>query len=263
MEEINDSNGNARLFGVVRDIDECWLTTYCGNPDFIYGSEFLFVFIAPHNNHCYEIQRGSEFLRLPEKIVIFDLECTTWDGAPERNWSGPGEHREVVQMGAALIETRYFTELSAFKQLIKPSVNPILSEYFIDLTNIKQDDVDEKGIDFKTFLKNFVDFCGENELYCFSRKIYDSQLFDCNVLIENCKLLGIEFPFIIERFHNIQEIFYHHGYISKQSGATPETFGLKITAHPHDALNDVRGIITGLRALKIISLENRFANYKV
>lgn len=188
-------------------------------------------------------------LGLPKKIVVFDLECTTWEGAAQRDWSGPGEHREVVQLGAAIVETKNFTELPNIEFLVKPEINPILSEYFIALTKITQEEIDEKGIGFPTFLQEFFDWCCDFELYCFDSRVDGSRLFDRDVLIENCDLFGIEFLFEMERFHNVNEIFHHRGYTVKQSGAAPEAFGIKIPARPHNALNDVRGLIIGLKAL--------------
>ena len=44
-------------------------------------------------------------LNLLKEIVIYDTEYTTWEGAQKRNWSGPGEYREVVNIGAIKIET--------------------------------------------------------------------------------------------------------------------------------------------------------------
>ncbi len=190
-------------------------------------------------------------LDLPGQIVIFDLECTTWEGAAARGWSGPGEHREVVQVGAALVETENFSELGSCMYLVKPERNPLLSQYFIDLTHITQEEVDEKGVDFQTFLRMFSELCAEYQLYCFDSRVDGSRLFDRDVLIENCKLLGIGFPFAMEKFHNVNEIFHRHGYTVKQSGAAPEAFGIEIPARPHNALNDVGGLIIGLRALTL------------
>lgn len=188
-------------------------------------------------------------LGLPEKIVLFDLECTTWEGAAARNWSGPGEHRELVQLGAALVETESFTELASVKYCVKPLINPVLSQYFVDLTHITQEMVDRYGIDFPTFLHDFHAWCLDYELYCFDSRVDGSRLFDRDVLVENCDLYGIELPFGLERFHNVNLIFHQHGYHVRQSGAAPEAFGIEIPARPHDALNDVRGLIIGLRAL--------------
>lgn len=189
---------------------------------------------------------------LPKNIAIFDLECTTWEGAAARNWSGPGEHRELVQLGAALVETSDFTELASRTWLVRPLRNPVLSQYFIDLTHITQESVDKKGVDFLTFLQQFSHACAKffkYELYCFDSRVDGSRLFDRDVLVENCDLYGVEFPFDLERFHNVNEIFHKHGVAVKQSGSAPEAFGIKIPARPHNALNDVRGLILGLKLL--------------
>ena len=187
---------------------------------------------------------------LPKNIVVFDIECTTWKGAMERNWSGEGEHREVVEVGAILTETDNFSELDSFKSLVKPKINPSLSNYFIALTGITQKRVNEKGIDFPTFLQRFSNWCGEFELYCFDSGEDRSRLFDRDVLMENCNLLGIKFPFRMDRFHDIDDIFQYYSIKVKQSGKAPEAFGIKISARPHDALNDARGLIIALRALR-------------
>ncbi|MFA5174968.1 MAG: 3'-5' exonuclease [Patescibacteria group bacterium] len=189
-------------------------------------------------------------LKLPKKIVIFDLECTTWDGAAERNWSFPGEHREIVQVGAALVETKNLTEVASMEFWVKPKINPVLSQYFVNLTGIRQEEIDEKGVDFPIMLKDFFCFCCDFQLYCFDSKVDNSRLFDRDVLVENCKSFGIDFPFEMGRFHNVNEIFHQHNIEIKQSGTAPEAFGIKIPARPHNALSDVRGLIIGLRALQ-------------
>lgn len=187
---------------------------------------------------------------LPEKFVLFDLECTSWEGAAARNWSGPGEHREVIQMGATLTDAERFTEQFTAKTLVKPRINPILSEYIKNLTGITQEDIDQKGIDFAIFLKMFFGWCSDFEIYCFDSRTDGSRLFDRDVLMENCNLLKIWHPsFRPDRFHNINEVFAKHGYRIKQSGASPASFGLEIPARPHDAMNDVRGLLVSLKAL--------------
>ena len=68
-------------------------------------------------------------------IVIFDLEWTAWEGSKERNWTGLGEKREIVQIGA--IKLSYddgLTEIGMFDCYVKPQFSPILSDYFTNLT---------------------------------------------------------------------------------------------------------------------------------
>lgn len=187
---------------------------------------------------------------LPGKIVIFDTECTTWEGAVQRNWSGPGEYRELIQLGAALVETNCFTELSSLKMLVRPRFNDVLSQYCLDLTGINQKELD-KGIDFPACLRVFSMWCREYELYSFDKAA--DRIFDQEVLIENCDLYGLAFPFEPERFCNINEVFTRHGISIQQSGMASAAFGVEPKLSSHDALNDVRGLIEGLRLLKKVA----------
>lgn len=185
---------------------------------------------------------------LPRRIAIFDTEVTTWEGTAARNWSGPNEYRELVQLGAALVDTEDFVELGTYKALAKPRRNQVLSKYFINLTHITQKEVDEHGLDFEMVLDDFYAWCEKDSLYCFDK--VGLRLFDMDILIENCDLYGLEFPFELERFNNINEIFVRHGIVVQQSGRAPEAFGEEPKHRSHDALNDVRGLIRGLQLLK-------------
>ena len=80
------------------------------------------------------MDRAVGMFGLPGKVVIFDTEYTTWEGAMERNWSGPGEYKEIVEIGAVLVETDNFSEVDTFSAYVKPVKNPKLSELFINLT---------------------------------------------------------------------------------------------------------------------------------
>jgi len=185
---------------------------------------------------------------LPKKMVVFDTECTTWKGALQRNWSGPGEHRELIQLAAVLVETNHFREIAFLKMLVKPMFNPMLSEYCINLTGITQREIDVLGIDFPACLRIFEMWCRKYEIYSFD-KVAD-RIFDQEVLIENCDLHALEFPFDPERFYNLNEIFLEYGVLVEQSGKASLAFGVEPKLRPHDALNDVRGLIDGLRLLR-------------
>ena len=93
------------------------------------------------------------------KMVVFDLEYTAWDGSLANNWSRPGEHREIVQIGAVKLDaTDGMVELDSFECLVMPKNNPILSDYFIELTGITQDRVDSHGVSFSEMLSLFEAF---------------------------------------------------------------------------------------------------------
>ena len=103
----------------------------------------------------------NKYLFKEDKALIFDLEFTSWPGSNERNWSLPEEDREIIQIGAIKIElTGKMRELDSFQILVRPLKNPILSDYFVDLTGITQDKVEKNGVLFPVALSQFVNFIG-------------------------------------------------------------------------------------------------------
>ncbi len=185
-------------------------------------------------------------LGLPKKFILLDVECTTWEGAIDRCWSGPGEHREVVQIGAILVEN--LQEISVLQSFVRPRINPKLSDFFVELTGIEQKYLNNAP-DFALVLRLLNTWCRDHQIYVFDARADGIHLFDRDVLIENCDLCGLEFPLKEERFRNIHDVFLIHDYRIRQSGAAPEVFGIVPPSRPHDALNDVRGILIALNAL--------------
>ena len=63
-------------------------------------------------------------------FAIMDLEWTSWEGASERRWSGPGEEMEIVQVGALkLRDDETLTETDTLHVLVTPRIAPDLSDY--------------------------------------------------------------------------------------------------------------------------------------
>ncbi|MFF2851757.1 exonuclease domain-containing protein [Streptomyces sp. NPDC058001] len=91
-------------------------------------------------------------------FVVFDLEFTSWSGALERDWSAPGQLREIVQIGALRL-SEDFTVVEEYEALVRPLVNPELSPYFTELTGIEQETVDREGVAPAEALGDFLGFC--------------------------------------------------------------------------------------------------------
>ncbi|SOD64336.1 Inhibitor of the KinA pathway to sporulation, predicted exonuclease [Streptomyces zhaozhouensis] len=97
-------------------------------------------------------------------LVVYDLEFTTWEGAVEGDWSAPGQLREIVQIGAVRLDEALAVQ-GEFEVLVKPVVNPRLSSYFVELTGVRQEDVDRDGVPPADALGRFLGFCrGETAL---------------------------------------------------------------------------------------------------
>lgn len=181
---------------------------------------------------------------LDEKIVVYDTEYTTWEGAADRDWSGPGEYREIVEIGAVIVETAEFRELASKTIYIRPVKNPMLSQYFIDLTGVTQKKVDTEGTTLLEAYKEFGEWAKDLSMYCWGT--------DEAVMKENAALIGVPFAFDSNRFKNIRAVFEGEGVSTQEykSSTIPDAFGVSTGFRAHDALNDARSIVVGLRALK-------------
>lgn len=182
-------------------------------------------------------------MKLESEIIIFDTEFTAWEGSMVRNYDKPNEHREIVQIGAVKISTKDFKELETFEIFVKPKVNPVLSDYFKNLTKITQKQADG-GVSFSEAMSKFKDFISATSCYSFGG--------DERVFRENCELLEIEYPLIDNKFFDIRKYFINSGIdVAKySSGSITEAFGVPRPVGQHNALVDCRSIIDGLKLLQ-------------
>ena len=179
------------------------------------------------------------------EIVVYDLEYTSWEGSLERDWSHPHEEREVVQIGAVKLDSRQgLKEIDTLDLLVRPRLNPILSDYFIRLTGITQQALEIRGMDFADALVQFSQFVGTAGYAC-------SNGHDVEILCENCSLYAIGFPLDKSRFRDISV------HLSREAGRSShvtssnldEAFGIRLDLPSHDALGDARNIAGVLRHL--------------
>ncbi|WP_420310871.1 exonuclease domain-containing protein [Streptomyces sp. YS-B37] len=91
-------------------------------------------------------------------FVVFDLEFTSWSGALEQDWGSPGQLREIVQIGALRLREDC-SVVEEYEALVRPVVNPQLSEYFTELTGIDQETLDREGLPAAEALGDFLGFC--------------------------------------------------------------------------------------------------------
>ncbi len=178
-------------------------------------------------------------------VVLFDTEYTSWPGALERGWSGPGEHREIVQIGGILLDRR-FEEIGSFSQLVRPAVNPVLSQYFTDLTGITNVDVEARGALLTDVLDQFAAFCSRSSLVCAFGP-------DDEVIQENCDLLGLKNPMVDTTVVDIRSCLCGIARVRTDEtdcSRLPLAFGLPQQPQSHDALADARAVASVLRYLK-------------
>ena len=180
-------------------------------------------------------------------FVIFDLEWTAWEGSRDRNWSGPNEEREIIEIGAVKLDgTDGLKEVLACKYLVRPMRNPIVSNYFTELTGITQTLIDNEAMQFRDAITLFEGFVGYDgaPILSFSQ--------DADVLRHNCELNNLPCPFEVSRFHNIAPAISAAAGREPGSFSTsdlPTIFAFASPENAHRALGDARCIAETLRVL--------------
>ena len=89
-------------------------------------------------------------------IVVVDIEHTCTE-----NGSIPPEERETIEIGAVLIDTCSLDVVDEFSELIRPITHPKLSQFCIELTGIKQAELDVAA-HFPEVFAHFIDWLPDN-----------------------------------------------------------------------------------------------------
>lgn len=183
--------------------------------------------------------------------IIVDTEYTTWDGALESGWTLPNQHREIVQLAAIKLDAN-FKEMEHLDILVKPTINPELSSLFLNLTNLKQIDVDTKGVSFQKAINDFLGFTNEGILPVICMNADEA------VFRENCKINDINFPFP-SSWHRLRPFLEATGIdmSNLSSGDLHSLTQSPIKGHTHNALHDVRSMGVWL---KHAFLNNKITN---
>lgn len=180
---------------------------------------------------------------MAQEVVVFDTEFTAWRGSMERGWQGPGEFREIVQIGAVRIDVATLAETGAFSILIRPKLNPVLSDYFVELTRITNERVAREGVDFGTGAKAFADFVGARRLYCYGR--------DDRILAANAARFGQPELWRNTSGVNLRQWLVEVGIAlaGVSSGTLAKHVGAVSQGIAHDALVDARSLAEAVRYL--------------
>jgi inhibitor of KinA sporulation pathway (predicted exonuclease) len=186
-------------------------------------------------------------IRNAEAVFVLDMEWTAWEGSLARRWSAPGEYREVVQIGAVKLDGGgALSERDSFDLLVRPRRNPVLSDYFIDLTGIAQARLDAEGVDLADALAQFSAFLGPHPALVLSAG------YDGWVLEQNCRLCSVPFTLDLGYFFSITPIFVAALGVEERdfmSSQLPELLGFERPGRAHDAIGDARCIAQALRIL--------------
>ena len=178
-----------------------------------------------------------------EEVVVFDTEFTAWPGSVERGWRGPSEYKEIVQIGAVTVNARNLQECAAFSVLIKPVMNPVLSDYLVRLTRITNAQLAREGVDFVKGISNFVSFAGGRKSFSYGR--------DDKIIAENAKLLGQSAIWPNHASTNLRDWLVQVGVplAGIHSGDLSAHVGAASQGPAHNALTDARSLAEAVRYL--------------
>lgn len=86
--------------------------------------------------------RAHTELRAARGALLIDLEFTCWEDSLRTDWADPARPAEVIEIGLARYHLDTRTTTASFTSLVRPRVNPRLSDYCRDLLHIRQDEID-------------------------------------------------------------------------------------------------------------------------
>ena len=143
-----------------------------------------------------------------------------------------------------------YREVDSFSTLVKPRKNPKLSDYFVQLTKITQQQVDAEGKPFELALQDFLAFAEGGVL-----PVWGYGKSDGAVMEETARVQDVEFnrdAIFANGLNNIRPIFGRCGLEPWKwtSGSIHRALGLDMGKnHVHNALFDVRSLRVTLAEL--------------
>ncbi|MGN0480899.1 MAG: exonuclease domain-containing protein [Lachnospiraceae bacterium] len=168
--------------------------------------------------------------------IVFDLE---WNQRIDMDSGSECEADlpfEIIEIGAVKLGPDMQLK-GMFSQLIKPKVYTRLHQVTRDLLGITEADL-EKGSDFATVYREFIEFCGDDYIFC---TWGDSDIFE---LLDNVSFFGVESPFDCPVLYlDIQRIYnrhYNQGKNRAKLSSVIKELGIRVNSDFHRAINDAK-----------------------
>lgn len=193
------------------------------------------------------LNSSKSFITQIMQFLVLDTEYTSWEGAAARNWSAPGEFKELVQLSSIKIsDLRTFHNSRFFSLYTKPTRNKQLSNYFVDLTGISQSTINTLGVPIDEAIDCFGDF--SKGIHCFS---WDN---DIEILEENIRLLDNGKSLQIKKHTDIRLLFQFFGFDCSQNCSSDISSMVPgqspvLPGNGHNALSDCISLLSATHKL--------------
>jgi len=170
-------------------------------------------------------------------FLVVDLEATC-----NNDGSIPKEEMEIIEIGAVMYDRKQMRVISEFDTLVRPTRNPILSEFCKELTTITQNKVCEAPKFTEAFPK-FIEWY-ESFNPVDNRILFSSWgEYDKNQMLRDCAFHGIKYPFGVKHL-NIRKYFSHVHKKGRLVGVKKalRNIGLGFEGTHHRGIDDARNI---------------------
>lgn len=169
--------------------------------------------------------------------IIYDLEATCWENPPA-NFV-----QETIEIGAFKVNA-FGEVVSKFNRFIQPVVHPRLSPFCIQLTGIRQIDV-QRANTFPEVADEFLDWATDNpDEDDYTLCSWGS--FDRKMLRNDCRLHRMEESWT-DKHVNLKEQYRHLKGIRHKRGLglqyTVEQEGFLFTGQPHRGISDAENLL--------------------
>lgn len=180
-----------------------------------------------------QVQRITKVaMRTPEHYLVVDFEATCCDDD-----SIALNEREVIEFGSVVVEAQNLSLVSEFAAFVRPTLHPTLSTFCLNLTGIRQADVDDACV-FDAVLEKFIVWQAEfrDALFC------SWGPFDFAQLNLECARLRLRNPF--SEYLNLKEEFASSNQLPMPCGmkAALRMTSLPLLGSRHRGIDDARNV---------------------
>lgn len=177
-------------------------------------------------------------------ILVIDVEATCWSGDPDPEPPKPEGRRytgEIIELGCALIDATGRAAGQPWHTYVRPAMNPTLSRFCTELTEITQDQVDAAP-HFPAALNAFL---AEYSLQRGNDPWFGSWgNFDRHILLDDCRTHGVQYPFALSNHVNLKAEAKRALGLNKRMGLQRalKAIGIAFEGRLHTAVDDVHNI---------------------
>lgn len=167
--------------------------------------------------------------------IIIDYEATCSDAN-----EFPRSEMEIIEWGVVAVDDKKLLPIDEFQSFVRPVRNPLLTDFCLRLTSIKQAEVDTAPY-FVDALANFKEWLVQfdNPVFCSWGN------FDKNQLIKDCSYHGEEYPFRSDYHINLKKRFSTKSSVTTKLVSMAKALrvaGIEQTGVHHRGIDDARNI---------------------